>query len=85
MAKQKPAKTRSQLVGELNDANGFVAQEPASREAIEKLAYQYWIERGCPLGSPDQDWLRAERHLSSSVQPVQAVRPESVEVHVQAA
>ena len=41
------------------------AAEPDSaitdREAIEKLAYQYWLERGCPEGSAGEDWLRAER------------------------
>ena len=31
------------------------------REAIEKLAYHYWLERGCPEGSAGEDWFRAER------------------------
>ena len=30
---------------------------------IERLAYQFWEERGCPQGSPDEDWYRAERSL----------------------
>jgi len=30
---------------------------------IEKLAYQFWEERGRPLGSSEEDWLRAEREL----------------------
>ncbi len=30
------------------------------REEIARLAFQYWQERGCPEGSPDEDWLRAE-------------------------
>ena len=29
------------------------------------LAYQFWMERGCPVGSPDEDWFRAERALHS--------------------
>jgi hypothetical protein len=33
------------------------------REAIEKLAYHFWLERGCPEGSASEDWLRAERVL----------------------
>jgi DUF2934 family protein len=32
---------------------------------IEDLAYQRWVERGCPQGSPDEDWFAAERDLSS--------------------
>ena len=32
---------------------------------IELLAYYHWIERGCPLGSPELDWFRAEFELKS--------------------
>ena len=32
-------------------------------EEIAQLAYQYWQERGCPHGSPDEDWLKAEVQL----------------------
>ena len=34
-----------------------------SRESIEKLAYQCWLNRGCPSGSAEQDWYQAERAL----------------------
>jgi hypothetical protein len=27
------------------------------------LAYEFWRERGCPEGSPEQDWFLAEEHL----------------------
>ena len=37
-----------------------------NREAVEKLAYQYWLDRGCPEGSAGEDWLQAERTLLSS-------------------
>lgn len=30
---------------------------------IETLAYQFWEERGRPLGSAEEDWFRAEREL----------------------
>ena len=30
---------------------------------IEERAYQSWIERGCPMGSPEEDWYRAEQDL----------------------
>ena len=33
------------------------------RSAIADLAYRYWQERGCPIGSPEEDWYRAEREL----------------------
>ena len=34
-----------------------------SHEAIACLAYAIWQQRGCPWGSPDEDWLRAELEL----------------------
>ena len=35
----------------------------ADHETIARLAYQYWEARGCPSGSPDEDWRRAENDL----------------------
>jgi Protein of unknown function (DUF2934) len=32
-------------------------------EQIAALAYQLWQQRGCPDGSPDVDWLKAEAEL----------------------
>jgi len=29
------------------------------------LAYQFWMDRGCPVGSPAEDWFCAERALHS--------------------
>jgi hypothetical protein len=41
-------------------------------EQIEKQAYRLWEERGRPWGSPEDDWLRAERECmqSSDSQPL---------------
>ncbi len=34
------------------------------QEAIARLAYRYWLERGdAGEGSAEEDWLRAERDL----------------------
>jgi hypothetical protein len=38
----------------------------AQRQQIEKLAYQLWEERGRPLGSPGDDWFRAEEEFIQS-------------------
>lgn len=35
------------------------------RANIARLAYVYWLARGCPIGSPEEDWFRAEQDLSS--------------------
>jgi Protein of unknown function (DUF2934) len=41
------------------------AAEP-THEQIEALAYTLWQRRGCPRGSPEVDWLKAERTLRPS-------------------
>jgi hypothetical protein len=32
---------------------------------IAALAYQLWLDRGCPIGSDQDDWFRAESLLKS--------------------
>jgi hypothetical protein len=32
-------------------------------EAVRALAFELWQARGCPDGSPESDWLRAEEQL----------------------
>jgi hypothetical protein len=32
-------------------------------EQTAALAYALWQERGCPEGSPEEDWFRAEAEL----------------------
>lgn len=36
---------------------------------IAALAYDFWIERGSPIGSPEVDWLRAEEELRNQSRP----------------
>ncbi len=31
--------------------------------AVAALAYRFWLERGCPFGSDQEDWFRAETTL----------------------
>ena len=37
--------------------------EPENQQEIATLAYEFWQTRGCPDGSPEEDWFRAEREL----------------------
>ena len=50
--------------------------EPASvkleRRLIEALAYQNWLERGCPIGSDQEDWFQAEAQLRTTQTDSQA-------------
>jgi Protein of unknown function (DUF2934) len=43
------------------DNNGW--QSPDHDIAV--LAYHLWMKRGCPIGSPDDDWFRAEADLKN--------------------
>jgi hypothetical protein len=46
------------------------AEPRPSYEQIASLAYALWQQRGCPEGSPEEDWFRAEQEL--------LVRPEAL-------
>jgi Protein of unknown function (DUF2934) len=37
---------------------------------VARRAYQLWLERGCPDGSPEEDWYRAERELGMEAKPI---------------
>jgi hypothetical protein len=41
--------------------------EASLREQVALLAYQLWQQRGCPEGSPDEDWFLAENALKPQV------------------
>jgi hypothetical protein len=32
-------------------------------ERIAALAYFLWQQRGCPEGSPEEDWFQAQKHI----------------------
>jgi Protein of unknown function (DUF2934) len=38
--------------------------DPAS--PVRDLAYQLWVEQGCPVGRDKENWLEAERLLSEA-------------------
>ena len=38
--------------------------DPAYMQRVARLAYRYWELRGCPVGSSDEDWYRAEREIA---------------------
>ena len=40
-----------------------------SYDEIARLAHRFWEERGCPDGSAEEDWLRAEKALASPHEP----------------
>jgi len=40
------------------------APDPAEiRERVAQVAYALWEQRGCPEGSPEEDWRAAEEQV----------------------
>jgi len=39
------------------------AELPPVHEQTALLAYALWQQRGCPEGSPEEDWFKAEQEL----------------------
>ena len=48
-------------------ASARIAESVIDREAVALLAYSYWEARGFTGGSPEEDWLRAERELRTGL------------------
>ncbi len=38
-------------------------------DAIAALAYRFWTERERPIGSPEEDWFRAECEIKHNGTP----------------
>ena len=53
----------------IDEADLGIDHRTLDQEAIARLAYFYWEERGCPNDSPDEDWLRAEAELRTGSLP----------------
>ncbi len=47
------------------ESASVISNQPAdiSQEDVASHAYRCWHERGCPEGSPEEDWHRAEQEL----------------------
>jgi hypothetical protein len=62
----KPAAVRDSacIAGSGEDENAGVPIQ----ERIALLAYSYWEDRGCQGGSPEEDWLCAEREVLKQLQ-----------------
>jgi hypothetical protein len=47
----------------VSEQNAEDAHNQSLQEQIATLAYALWHERGCPEGSPEEDWLKAEQEI----------------------
>jgi Protein of unknown function (DUF2934) len=46
-----------------------------THDEIAVLAYSLWQARGCPEGTPEEDWFVAERSLKEKAQLATQYRP----------
>ena len=37
--------------------------QEVDQSKLDQVAYDFWLQRGCPMGSPEEDWFRAEQKL----------------------
>jgi hypothetical protein len=69
----KPS-AKNEIEGNLDEVKGEVEQKTGQtdpeHEEIERLAFENWQQRGRPIGTPEEDWFRAEdevkQHLSEA-------------------
>ena len=57
-------------VHEIETVESIPESTPASipsQDEIATLAYALWQQRGCPDGSPEVDWLKAEAELTGEL------------------
>lgn len=47
-----------------------------THDQISRIAYRLWQERGCPAGSPEVDWLRAEAEFEAAELEAQELEAE---------
>jgi len=66
-AKPRTRRAKAAAVAQPAPANGNspFPEAVSLREQIALLAYSYWEARGRQGGSPQEDWIRAEREILS--------------------
>lgn len=47
----------------LNSRGESMEHQEVDQTGIGRFAYDFWLQRGCPMGSPEEDWFRAEQKL----------------------
>ena len=72
----EPAETDKQQPAELIPDFSYEDRH----EFVERLAYKLWVERGRPSGSPDVDWVAAERALYSSLVASGLISPSATDM-----
>jgi hypothetical protein len=50
---------------ERHGARKETGDHAAAEQEVAALAHKFWQDRGCPEGSPAEDWFRAVEELQS--------------------
>jgi hypothetical protein len=65
-----PVDRRSDSLGMVRAAYSVIRHSEFERiriGCITELAFAYWLLRGCPQGSPELDWLKAETEVDQEL------------------
>ena len=62
MSKRERTHHKTSVNGREKTQNAAAPGTPQYDE-IANRAYELWERRGCPIGSPEEDWIRAEEEL----------------------
>src|ERR1019366_5994222 len=60
----------TKMVPEMSNVSESVktaATVSPTESEIATVAHQLWLERGCPIGSDQEDWFRAEAMLKNAI------------------
>ena len=57
--------THAKRLHEVKNNSFKHASETPDRDRIAVRAYQLWLGRGCPIGTDQEDWFRAENELKN--------------------
>jgi hypothetical protein len=66
---QKPSATVSRDTAKKMLKMGTRGESKKTAETLKQIAeiaYQLWLDKGCPIGSDQEDWFRAEELLKSA-------------------
>jgi len=63
---EESAATAENPTEPVESAGQTAGLEPnCNEDEVAALAYKLWQERGCPIGSDQEDWFRAENELKN--------------------
>jgi hypothetical protein len=63
---ERAARTATKIlpsVLRINSKGESMENQELDQSRIEHVAYEFWVQRGRPIGSPEEDWFRAEQRL----------------------